>query len=339
VDWFLVCARLALTSVFAVAAVGKLLDREGSAASLAEFGVPDRLIGAGSIGVPAAELLAALALLLAPTAQAGAIAALVLLAAFSWAILPTIRRGEKTECHCFGALHSEPVGGGLLVRNAVLAVIAVGVASQVTQPAIDGWMARRSADDLAILALSTAVAVATAVAGVLWRQNRALRKPVLAPLPSQPRRAGSPAPTFRLENVAGAQVTLRSLLRGSSPIALIFVSPGCGSCADLLSDLPRWQAPLSRDLPIHVVSAAGRDQARTMAADYQLDRVLIDPHSVVASRYGISGTPAALIIGADGNVASAPARGLPAIEALIRQTLAKQQTIHNYELRTPGYSY
>jgi hypothetical protein len=76
-----------------------------------------------------------------------------------------------------------------------------------------------------------------------------------------------------------------------------------------------------------------------MAADYQLDRVLIDPHSVVASRYGISGTPAALIIGADGNVASAPARGLPAIEALIRQTLAKQQTIHNYELRTPGYSY
>jgi hypothetical protein len=38
----------------------------------------------------------------------------------------TLLRGPRPACHCFGRLHSAPVGGPTLVRNAVLAIVAEG---------------------------------------------------------------------------------------------------------------------------------------------------------------------------------------------------------------------
>lgn len=320
-EWFGVCGRLVLAAVFAVAAVGKLRDRERSATSLAEFGVPALLADPASIGLPAVELLVAVGLLLAPTARAGAIAALALLVAFTAAVALAVRRGQQPACHCFGSLGSQPVGGPVILRNAALAVIAAGVTAQAAQPAIDGWVTQRSAEQLAILSLSAALVIAAGVAGTLWHQNRARRRPAPAPVPTRWRPVGSRAPGFRLADVNGARITLKSLLRDSSPIALVFLSPGCAPCADVLAELPRWQAPLSRDLPIHVVSSVDREQTRAMVAAHGVDRVLIDARGIVATRYGISGTPSALIIGADGRVASAPESGRAAIEAVLRRAL------------------
>ena len=50
----------------------------------------------------------AAALVPAATAYWAAAAALVLLAAFSLAVGRLLRRGERADCHCFGALHSTP---------------------------------------------------------------------------------------------------------------------------------------------------------------------------------------------------------------------------------------
>lgn len=320
-DWFEVCARLALAAVFAFAAAGKLLDRSRSTTSLAEFGVPAPLVKPASFGLPTVELLVAICLLLVPTARAAATGALVLLAGFTGTVALAMRRGRKPDCHCFGSLGSKRIGTSVLIRNAMLAVIAAGVASRAAQPAIDEWLAQHSTGDLAILSLSTALAVATIAAGVLWNRNHALHGPAPATLLPMPHPVGSRAPGFRVQNVYGARITLKSLLRDSAPVALLFLSPGCPPCGEVLVELPRWQAPLARALPIHVVSSASREQTLAMATAHRLDHVLIDPRGVIATRYGIGGTPSALIIGNDGRLASVPETGLAAIEALIRRAL------------------
>lgn len=321
-DWFLIGARLALAALFLIAGLAKLLDRRRSAASLARFGVPAPLIRPASVALPAAELLVALGLLLASTAQAASVAAFVLLGTFAAVTAVAGRRGDEFECGCFGSLHSERIGAPMIVRVAALAMVALLVASHAAQPAIDDWLARRRVTDVVVLGLAVALAGILCVAGAFWRKNRVLSDAARPPAPPKPPPVGSRAPGFRLEDVSGTRITLKSLLRDSRPIAFLFLSPDCGSCHAVLPDISRWQVSLARDLPIHVVSSGGHEQTRAMANAHHLDRVLIDSGGAVAKRYGVRNTPAALIVDGEARVAAAPAAGHAAIEALIRRALS-----------------
>ena len=126
-------ARVVLAAVFAVAALAKLADREGSRRTLRGFGVPERL----ALIVALAELATAAALLGIPFY--GALAALALLAVFSGAIVAALVRGVRPGCGCFGRVHSAPAGRGTLVRNAALAACAALV---IADPAtrLTDWM-------------------------------------------------------------------------------------------------------------------------------------------------------------------------------------------------------
>ena len=55
----LIILRVVLAATFAVAAVGKFADLAGSRKSMRDFGLPARLAGLFSVGVPAVELAAA----------------------------------------------------------------------------------------------------------------------------------------------------------------------------------------------------------------------------------------------------------------------------------------
>lgn len=123
-DAAVLAARLILAAVFAVAAAGKLADLTGSRATLAHLGIPGRLSGPLGTALPFLELATAIALVPDATAEAGAIAALALLLAFSLGITASIARGEAPDCLCFGQLHSEPVGRRTLGRNFALALLA-----------------------------------------------------------------------------------------------------------------------------------------------------------------------------------------------------------------------
>lgn len=57
-----------------------------------------------------------------------ALALLGLLLAFTVAIVRRLRRGERPPCACFGSWSSAPIGPAHLVRNAVLAALAIAVA-------------------------------------------------------------------------------------------------------------------------------------------------------------------------------------------------------------------
>jgi hypothetical protein len=124
----LLVARCGLAIVFAIAAIAKLADIGGFRRTLVEFGVPPGASRAGAVGIPLAELAVAALLVPTSTARIGAIAAVILLAAFCLGIARVLRRGEQPDCNCFGNAHSKPVGPWTLARNAGLAGAAALVA-------------------------------------------------------------------------------------------------------------------------------------------------------------------------------------------------------------------
>src|SRR5215469_7458654 len=120
----LLIARVLLFVVFLVAGIAKLADLAGSRAALRDFGVPAQLSTSLGTLLPLCELAVAVALLLPATAWWGALGALVLLLLFVAGIGYNLARGRQPECHCFGQLHSAPVGWPTLIRNLVLAAVA-----------------------------------------------------------------------------------------------------------------------------------------------------------------------------------------------------------------------
>ena len=327
-DSFDVCARLLLAALFFTAALGKLLDRGGALRTLSEFAVPGRLTGVAVFALPAAELLVTIALILAPSARSGAIAGLLLLAAFLIAMIAALSRGHHPDCHCFGAFHSEPVAGATIARNGVLLGIAAAVASRSSHPAIDQWFSQRTGPHVAIV---VAVAAGMLSAAYVISLRGKTQKPDAGAGSSDRTslRVGTQAPRFTAEAIDRGAISLRSLLSPARPVVLVFVQPGCGSCRAMMSDFARWQASLARDLRIVIVSSGDREENRELAQQQHLSDLLLQRNAEVASQYAVNANPAAVVVSSDGTLATTPAIGAAAVEALIRLTLEKQDRTRN----------
>src|SRR3954447_6364932 len=175
-DAAILVARLLLAGVFIVAGVGKLADLPGFRDTLRAFRVGGRPARIGAVALPIAELATAAALLAEPLAIWGAAAALLLLLGFTGAIVNALARAFAPDCGCFATLQCAAVGRRQVIRNAVLAALAVFVAVAGPGPAIveDG----ASAAVALLLGASTCALLALALQ--LWRERRRLREEVTA---------------------------------------------------------------------------------------------------------------------------------------------------------------
>jgi uncharacterized membrane protein YphA (DoxX/SURF4 family)/thiol-disulfide isomerase/thioredoxin len=113
-------------------------------------------------------------------------------------------------------------------------------------------------------------------------------------------RAGTSMPGL---TVGSAAPDLAPLAEGRAT-ALVFTDPGCGPCQTLLPELERWQRSLADALTIAVIQ---RDEPQGRE---------------IADAYRIRATPSAVVVSPTGTIASAPAEGSAAIEALIRVSLS-----------------
>ena len=159
----LLVARLALAAVFAVAAVGKLLNRVRTSETLAEFGVPAPLRGPAAIALPLAELAIAGALLPAATAAWAALGAALLLAAFTSAVMRVLARGDDVDCNCFGPLGPSRITVWTAVRNLVLLAVAatVAVAGQFDPgPSVVAWIGALDVAEAAAIGAGLAIVLA-----------------------------------------------------------------------------------------------------------------------------------------------------------------------------------
>jgi uncharacterized membrane protein YphA (DoxX/SURF4 family) len=317
-DLALLIARLVLAGVLAVAAVAKIRDAGATRRAITDFGGPSALAPALSVLVPLLELSIAVLLLPVATAAWAAVAALVLLALFTAAIAVNLSRGRAPSCNCFGAFSRRPVGPQTLVRNGVLMALAAFVAVAGWDDAGDSLGHRlRTLPEAGWVGLLFAAAFVVSIVSMAWLGRPARRAGADdddGPTGLVP---GTPAPGFRAEAVDGGARSLDELRRPGLPTLLVFADPHCRSCAALLPEVARWQRELAGELTVAVVAAGERGDVRAEAGRHGLHTVLLQPERNVSDAYRILGTPAAVVVGADGRIALDAAEGAEEIRQLM----------------------
>jgi peroxiredoxin/uncharacterized membrane protein YphA (DoxX/SURF4 family) len=357
VEFSLLAARLLLAAVFLLAGATKLIDPFGTRKALRDFGVPAVLARPLVMLLPLLELVVAAMLIPASLVWYGAWGALALLTLFLLAVGVAMARGREPDCHCFGQLHSAPVGRSTLIRNAVLAACAGWLVSRgAMQKEADlwGWFASLGPEQ-SKFAIVGACVVAFLFFRVLVRsrpQSQTIQSQMLVdddddddePAPLKPtatatpaespepvRRAvmgvglpdGTPAPEFELPTVNGERRSLQSLLAQGRDVVLVFSSPFCKPCESLASSLVRWMREMEGLPRIVVISRGTVQENRAKMKEFEASRVLLQRNFEVAEEYDCSSTPAAVLVGADGLIRSPLAVGGVAIKELLSSS-AKQ---------------
>jgi thiol-disulfide isomerase/thioredoxin/uncharacterized membrane protein YphA (DoxX/SURF4 family) len=352
-DAALLIARLVLAVVFILAGVGKLSDLKGSRKAITEFGLPAVLASPLALLLPLAELGVGAALIAASSAWWGALAALGLLVLFVVGISINLARGRKPDCHCFGQLHSAPAGWKTLARNGVLAAVAgfvlwAGYEGGGAGPSALFWLGALSTAQL--LGLLGGVVVLSLLAGQWWflvhllRQNGRLLvrleavEATLAEGPSvlSPSQNGTPvrqaeglpvgteAPQFNLSGLYGESITLAALRSSDKPVMLLFTDPGCGPCNAMLPEVGRWQEEHEKKLTLSLVSRGEVEENKTKAQEHALKNVVLQKDWEVSEAYQVRGTPSAVLISADGKIASPVAGGAEGIRALLSYAVGER---------------
>lgn len=331
----LVAGRLLLSAVFGVAALAKLADREGSRRSLQDFGVPDSLVPAATVLLPVAELVVAVALLPAGTAWWGAVGASALLLVFLAAIGHQFSRGRRPDCHCFGQLHSEPIGWPVIARNAGLLAVAGGVVVAGwgdAGPGAFAWLGPLTLFERVVTVGGGLILVALAGQARTLRaildQQRALGQRLdglqTAPAGSTlgggrnaGRSIGSAAPGFSLPSLDDGVLTLDGLRLKGKPVVLVFSDPNCGPCEALLPQIAAWQKGHADVMTMALVTRGTPDANRQKSDEHGVRRVLIEEDREVSDLFGVWGTPSAVMIRADGTVGSLLAQAESQIRELV----------------------
>ena len=347
-DALLLIARLVLFGVFAVAGVGKLADLAGSRQAMRDFGVPEPLATPAGLTLPILEIIVALLLLPVATAAWGALGALLLLLAFVAVISVNLARGKTPDCHCFGQIHSAPAGRSTLIRNGVLALLALLIAvpafSGSAGASITGWTDDLSGLGWAVLIGGIAIIAVIGAMGwllthLLGQNGRllvrldaveaALRENNLLAAEEEDAEEeeeglaiGTPAPAFALANLQGETTSLESLKAAGQPVLLVFSGPGCVPCNALLPDIGRWQKEHTKRLTVAVVTRGGAEANQGKASEHGLTHVLIQKDWEVAQAYESGGTPSGVVIRPDGTIGSMVAPGGEAIRTLMQQALS-----------------
>jgi peroxiredoxin len=122
-------------------------------------------------------------------------------------------------------------------------------------------------------------------------------------------KVGEEAPEVKLPNLEGHTVELADF-RGEQTLVL-FWNPGCGFCQQMLPNLKEWEANSPEDAPKLLVVSAGAEEANKEMG--LTSPVLLDQQFAVGRAFGASGTPSAVLVDAEGKVASEVAVGAPGV--------------------------
>jgi peroxiredoxin len=120
---------------------------------------------------------------------------------------------------------------------------------------------------------------------------------------------GEEAPEVKLPDLEGYTVELADF-RGEQ-ILVLFWNPGCGFCQQMLSDLREWEENRPEEAPKLLVVSAGTQEANREQC--LSSTVVLDQNFAVGRAFGASGTPSAVLVDAQGKVASDIAVGAPAV--------------------------
>ena len=334
---FLLILRLSLAAVFGVAGIAKLFDPAGSEKAFGEFGVPKPLIRPLVYLLPMTELLIAGGLLFVQTSWFGAVGAAGLLLVFSAGMLYQLAKGNAPDCHCFGQIHSEPVGKVSVLRNVALLVLAaiLTIQGQSSQ----GLNLVNSNQDIMQFVIGIAVvlllgAVVFFLKRISEQQTQIMRRIELMELvardgssveredvghPHEGLPIGAQFPAFDLPDINGAKISLDSLRADAKPVLFFFVSPTCTPCKALMPEFEQWQQELGEKVKMVFVSS-GKVEANTEKFGKNAFKVLLlQKDREFAETVRAKWTPTAVLMDRNGRIASHLAAGDTAIRELVEK--------------------
>ena len=141
------------------------------------------------------------------------------------------------------------------------------------------------------------------------------RRPRNAQAPRGIASIGKDAPVVELNNLDGEPVKLADF--AGHPTAVLFWNPGCGFCQRMVDDLKAWETNPPEGAPKLLVVSTG--EARSgIASRVCTSPIVLDSGFNVGRAFGASGTPSAVLVGADGKIASGLAVGGPTVISLLR---------------------
>jgi len=124
---------------------------------------------------------------------------------------------------------------------------------------------------------------------------------------------GADVPPLELRSLDGETVSLERF-RGHDTL-LLFWNPDCGFCRSMHDDLIDWERRKATDRTPRLAVVSSGDEERTRAEGFS-STVLLDEDFRAGSAFGIDGTPMAVLLGADGRIASPVSAGADAVLAL-----------------------
>ncbi|MCY7375722.1 MAG: redoxin domain-containing protein [Pyrinomonadaceae bacterium] len=345
----LLLIRLTLFAIFAVAGIGKLLDLKGSEKAVKAFGTPAEFAKFFAIALPFAEIVFAICLLFVETSWLGATGALILLLTFIGGMIWQLAQGNAPDCHCFGAIHSEPVSRKSLIRNIVFAVLAFILILSGKNNQGAGIFDSTANSEGNFMSLTLGLATVGLLAAVVFYLKKiseqqtqimrrieilevtaldggreVVREDVAPPTSGLP--IGAPAPDFVLPDINGKQISFENLLIQAKPLLFLFVSPTCQPCAALLPEIETWQAELKGKLNFVFISSGDAKDNLDKLAGATLKQILLQNDREIALQFGAQWTPAAVLVNNDGSIGSRAAVGDKAIRDLIDSIKAQIDT-------------
>ncbi len=134
---------------------------------------------------------------------------------------------------------------------------------------------------------------------------------------------GERAPAIKFPDLRGKTRSLAEF-RGS-PTLVLFWNPGCGFCQRMLDDLKAWEAKPPKGAPKLVLISSGTPEENKEQG--LRSPILLDQDFSVGEAFGSDGTPAGIMIDAQGRIASGLAVGAPEVMKLARSTKDPAPTI------------
>lgn len=305
---------LALAAVLLTSGIAKLRDRVATRDAFDALRVP-RVVPAdtAATALPWLEIALGALLLASPTPWLVpvAVAVLLLVLAYTAVVARALGFDEPVTCSCFGSLGRHDVDRTTLARNVLLTVLAAALVAW----ALGGGSTPGAVADLdaagwwALLAAAAAAVVAVLVAGAPSTTAR----PPEELLDYERQRI----PYGVLATADGRTATLAELAMTQARL-LVVLSPGCAPCVRTAARLDTWAAQLA---PAVGVLAVYPDVSSAAAAPQHAAELSVAEPDLNVRRLFSVGTPAAILLGADGLLAGGPVVGESAITELVDDVL------------------
>lgn len=334
----LLLLRIFLAAIFALAGIAKFADLKGSEKAFKDFGIPAVVALPASVGLSIAEVVLAGLFLSVDTSWYAAAGASFLLLVFIGQMAYQMARGNAPDCHCFGQIHSEPVGSKSIVRNFIFTAMSLTL---IIRGKVYQGAAISQLPEAMLMQLVFGLAIAGLLVAVIFylkriseQQTEVIRKIEVMELvdreggaveredlvhPHEGLPIGAMFPDFSLPDIAGADVTLDELIdqKVRSPMLFFFVAPSCGPCKTLVSEFEQWKNELDGKVrTIFISSGNAIDNEAKFGTDVG-SVMLLQKARELAEAAKAQWTPTAILVDAAGRVASHTAAGDTAIRDLV----------------------